>query len=137
MLTFVLAYLGIMRIYGIFGYTMSPADFIRLIDPSNIVGLLLQAHLVAMQTILEPVLNAEQSVSQDNKMAKAGPKHLGSLKWLDSIHDKVDAQWKLYFGWTMQRAEELRNMVWEGKHICDRCDTGDGCIEKTWNGWTV
>lgn len=90
-----------------------------------------------MQTILEPVLNAEQSVSQDNKMANAGPKHLGSLKWLDSIHSKVDDQWRVYFGWTMQRAEELRNMVWEGKHICDRCDTGDGCIEKTWNGWTV
>lgn len=126
-----------MRIYGIFGYTMSPADFIRLIDPSNITGLLLQAHLVAMQTILEPVLNAEQSLSQDNKMAKAGPKHLGSLKWLDSIHNKADAQWKVYFAWTMHRAEELRNMIWVGKHSCDRCDKGDGSIEKTWNGWTV
>lgn len=126
-----------MRIYGIFGYTMSPIDFAHLIDLSNIVGLLLQAHLVAMQTILEPILNAEQSVSQGNKMAKAGPKHLGSLKWLDSIHNKVNAQWRVYFRWTMQRAEELRDMVWGGKQLCDRCDTGDGCIEKTWNGWTV
>ena len=101
-----------MRIYGIFAYTMSAADFSHLIGPSNIVGLLLQAHLVAIQTILDPVLGAEQSLSPSNNLAKAGPKHMGSLKWLDSMHKKVPAEWTVYFSWTMQRAEELRDMVW-------------------------
>ena len=128
-----------MRIYGIFAYTMSAADFSHLIGPSNIVGLLLQAHLVAIQTILDPVLGAEQSLSPSNNLAKAGPKHMGSLKWLDSMHKKVPAEWTVYFSWTMQRAEELRDMVWSEIESggCERCDVGDGCIERTWDKWSA
>lgn len=136
-LTLIPAYLGIMRIYGIFAYTMSAADFTTLIDPSNAVGLLLQAHLVAIQTILDPVLSAEHNIAPHNSFSKSGPKHMGSMKWLDSIHNKVGPEWKVYFQWTMQRAEELREMVWseieEGG--CERCDDGDGCIKRTWDRW--
>lgn len=134
-----LAYLGIMRIYGIFAYTMSAADFTNLIDPTNVVGLLLQAHLVAIQTILDPVPRAEQSVSPDNKLATAGPKHMGSLKWLDSIHKKVAPELMIYFRWTMQREQELRDMVWlERSEGCERCGhAGDGCVERTWDTWSL
>lgn len=128
-----------MRIYGIFAYTMSAADFTHLIDPSNVVGLLLQAHLVAIQTILDPVLGAEQSVSPQNKLAKAGPKHMGSLKWLDSMHKKVAPEWKIYFTWTMQREQELRDMVWKDLESsdCEKCgEPGDGCNERVWDTWS-
>jgi len=103
------AYMGIMKIYGIFAYYMSAADFHHLVDPANQIGLLLQAHLIALQTILEPVLKHEVVPPKPENRAK--PKHSGSVAWLDTIHGKVGEEMREWFEWPMRRAEDLRRMI--------------------------
>lgn len=98
--------MGIMKIYGIFAYYMSAADFHHLIDPTNQIGLLLQAHLIALQTMLEPVLKHEVVPRKGENGAK--PDHRGSVAWLDTIHGKVGEEMREWFEWPMMWAEELR-----------------------------
>lgn len=105
--------MGIMKIYGIFAYYMSAADFHHLIDPANQIGLLLQAHLIALQTILEPVLKHEVIPPKPEDRAK--PKHGGSVAWLDAIHGKVGGEMREWFEWPMRRAEDLRRTIEEVK----------------------
>lgn len=132
-----------MRVYTLFAYTMTSSQFGALISPTNPRGLLLQAHLVAIQTILDPVLTAEGQVDDEANSKhtnrsnwaprsagveggkrtgafEQNPKHWGSTRWLDSMHEKVEqldemgeksperGSWASCFCWTKHRAVEIR-----------------------------
>ncbi|KAL5351178.1 hypothetical protein ACLOAV_003029 [Pseudogymnoascus australis] len=106
------AYMGIMKIYSIFAYDMSGTDFHEFIHSDNQVGLLLQAHLVAIQMILDPVLNNEDKAG--NKMDKSWrPRHSGSVAWLNTIELNMSEELAPYFAWTIARRDEARERIAE------------------------
>lgn len=104
--------MGIMKIYSIFAYDMSGTDFHEFIHSDNQVGLLLQAHLVAIQMILDPVLNNEDKAG--NKMDKSWrPRHSGSVAWLNTIELNMSEELAPYFAWTIARRDEARERIAE------------------------
>ncbi|KFY05786.1 hypothetical protein V492_08299 [Pseudogymnoascus sp. VKM F-4246] len=109
------AYIGIMKIYGIFAYYMSAADFHEFIHPDNQVGLLLQAHLIAIQMILDPVLNNENNAN--NRTEKTDrpwrPKHMGSVAWLNTVEQKMTYEMAPYFAWPLSRRDAVREQISE------------------------
>lgn len=104
-----------MKIYGIFSYYMSVPDFQDFINPENQIGMLLQAHLIAIQTILDPILSREQGPTPSPPNSPSKHKHSSSVAWLDSIHSKVREELRPWFAWPMRRAEELRAMIEENR----------------------
>ncbi|KFY82809.1 hypothetical protein V500_10320 [Pseudogymnoascus sp. VKM F-4518 (FW-2643)] len=106
------AYIGIMKIYGIFAYYMSATDFHQFIHPNNQVGLLLQAHMIAIQMILDPVLNNENNAG--TTMDKPWrPRHSGSVAWLNSIEVKMSDEMAPFFAWPIARRDEARERIAE------------------------
>ncbi|OBT64742.1 hypothetical protein VE03_05854 [Pseudogymnoascus sp. 23342-1-I1] len=106
------AYIGIMKIYGIFAYYMSATDFHQFIHPDNQVGLLLQAHLIAIQMILDPVLNNEDKAGTNmNKPWR--PRHAGSVAWLNTIELRMSDEMAPYFAWPIGRRDVAREKIAE------------------------
>lgn len=101
-----------MKIYGIFAYYMSATDFHQFIRPDNQVGLLLQAHIIAIQMILDPVLNNEDNTGTNmNKPWR--PRHAGSVAWLNSIEDKMSDEMAPFFTWPISRKDAARERIAE------------------------
>lgn len=108
----ILAYIGIMKIYGIFAYYMSATDFHQFIHPDNQIGLLLQAHLIAVQMILDPVLKNEDNAG--TKMDKPWrPRHSGSVAWLNTIETKMLDDLAPFFAWPISRRDAARERIAE------------------------
>lgn len=97
-----------MKIYGVFAFYMPAVDFQDFVDPANQIGLLLQAHLIALQTILDSVLGVERALAQKENPLKI--RHERSVAWLASIGEKVAPEMMQWVAWPMARAEELRVM---------------------------
>jgi hypothetical protein len=102
MLTHQLAYLAWLRGSIIFSCTISHAEFLILIDPSNVVGKLLQSHLVAMQTLLAPISVDERGSRKALQFVN------GMVRWLDVLHANLEPSIRKYFEWPIKRTEELR-----------------------------
>jgi hypothetical protein len=89
----------------IFSCRISHTEFLNLIDPSNLVGQLLQSHLVAVQTLIAPIILDERS----------NRKHLqfvnGMVRWLEVLHANIEPKTGSYFEWPIKRAEELREWL--------------------------
>jgi hypothetical protein len=86
----------------IFSCRISHAEFLTLIDPSNLVGQLLQSHLVAVQTLMTPVVLDERGSRKASQFAN------GMVRWLDVLHANIEPRTRSYFEWPIKRAEELR-----------------------------
>jgi hypothetical protein len=91
-----------MKANAFFSYQMSHADFQTLIDASNPVGQLLQSHLIAVQTLMNPVSLDERS---DRKALQLVG---GMVRWLGVIHANVEPGMRRYFEWPAKRAEEVK-----------------------------
>lgn len=101
-----------MKIYGIFAYYMSATDFHQFIHPNNQVGLLLQAHMIAIQIILDPVLNNEDNAG--TTMDKPWrPRHSGSVAWLNNIEVKMSDEMAPFFAWPIARRDAARDRIAE------------------------
>ena len=81
---------------------MSHADFQTLIDASNPVGQLLQSHLIAVQTLMNPVGLDEQGDRKASQLVS------GMVRWLGAIHANIEPGMRRYFEWPTERAEEVR-----------------------------
>ncbi len=108
-----------MALYGQFSYTMSHVDFQSLIDTRNLVGQLLQAHMIALQVMLSSISVKEHL----GKEVKGRPYR--SVQWLVGIGRNVrnrglcHGDMKKYFEWPMQMAETVLKMTGE-----------EGCLVK-------
>ncbi|KFY42621.1 hypothetical protein V495_04414 [Pseudogymnoascus sp. VKM F-4514 (FW-929)] len=110
------AYIGIMKIYAIFAYNMSAIEFHEFIHPDNQVGLLLQAHMIAIQVIMEPVFNGEDRANEDagtKKKKPWRPKHAGSVAWLNSIEEKISDEMAPWFAWPIAQRDAARARIAE------------------------
>jgi hypothetical protein len=86
----------------IFSCHISHAEFLTLIDPSNLVGQLLQSHLVAVQTLIGPVLLDERGSRKAVQFVN------GMVRWLEVLHANIEPRMRSYFEWPIKRAEQLR-----------------------------
>ncbi|OBT46921.1 hypothetical protein VE00_02007 [Pseudogymnoascus sp. WSF 3629] len=110
------AYIGIMKIYGIFAYYMSATSFHEFIHPDNQVGLLLQAHMIAVQMIIDPVLKNEDSAG--TKMDKPWrPRHSGSVAWLNTIERRMSDEMAPWFAWPMSQRDAFREQIAEQRFL--------------------
>jgi hypothetical protein len=101
------AYMGIQEIYGTFAYAMSSQEFAWLVNPDNKVGLLLQAHLIAIQTIIDSVLSKEEEPNPKAEDPNR-PRHIGTVGWLTHVQSQIPPETAEYFEWPMQRLQELK-----------------------------
>jgi hypothetical protein len=100
-----LAYMAWLKGSIIFSCRLSHAEFLTLIDPSNLVGQLLQSHLVAVQTLLVPI-------SPDERSSRKAPQFLnGMVRWLEVLHANIEPRMRSYIEWPIKRAEELREWL--------------------------
>lgn len=97
-----LAYLAWLKGSVIFSCRINHAEFVTLIDPSNLVGQLLQSHLVAVQTLVAPVILDERGGRKASQFVN------GMVRWLDVLHANIEPRMRSYFEWPIKRAEELR-----------------------------
>jgi hypothetical protein len=97
-----LAYMAWMKTYALFSYHISHADFQTFIDPSNSVGQLLQSHLVAIQTLMTPVIQDEQRYIKTSQLVNR------MIRWLGVIHANVEPGMRSYFDWPIKRAKDVR-----------------------------
>lgn len=105
-----------MKIYGIFAYYMSATDFHQFIHPDNQVGMLLQAHMIAIQMILDPVLKNEDSAG--TKMDKPWrPRHSGSVAWLNTIEHRMSDEMAPWFAWPMSQRDAFREQIEEQRFL--------------------
>ncbi|KAG4442101.1 hypothetical protein IFR05_002387 [Cadophora sp. M221] len=103
------AYMELRKYYGLFMF-LPQQDFVHFINPSNVVGKLLQAHFVAMQLIMTPITNSErahrQLVNPDEE--PGDPKRLNpTVGWLASLHLNIPPEMMEYFQWTLWVEQEV------------------------------
>jgi len=111
MLTHHLAYLAWLKGSITFSCTISQAEFMILIDPSNLVGKLILSHFVAMQTLQTPIIVDERSSRMALQFAN------GMVRWLDVLHANLEPSIRKYFAWPIKRAEELRGWFQRGRAL--------------------
>jgi len=100
-----LAYMAWLKGSIIFSCRISHAEFLTLIDPSNLVGQLLQSHLVAVQTLMAPI-------SLDKRGSRKSWQFVnGMVRWLEVLHANIEPRMRIYFEWPIKRAEELREWL--------------------------
>jgi hypothetical protein len=105
-----LAYISWLKGSVFFSCHISHAEFLALIDPSNLVGQLLLSHLVAVQTLTVSIYG--RSVYQDERAARKASQFVnGMVRWLEMIHAKIDPRMRSYFKWPIKRAEEVRESL--------------------------
>lgn len=82
-------------------------EFREFADPQNAVCQLLQAHFIAMQLIMAPIMTVEwqgkQSLVPSNR----------SGRWLDSLHRNIPTHMLEYCEWTLW----FEGVVSSGHHL--------------------
>jgi len=81
------------------------AQFLDLINPSNVAGQLILSHLVAIQTLMTTSTPDERGIKKSSQFVH------GMVKWLNLIHSRIDPSMRRYFEWPIQRAEEVREWI--------------------------
>jgi hypothetical protein len=89
----------------IFSCRISHAEFLTLIDPSNLVGQLLLSHMVAVQTLMAPISLDERGGRKASQFMN------GMVRWLEVLHANIEPRMRSYFEWPIKRAEELREWL--------------------------
>ena len=102
------AYANLRKIYGYFSFQAPQAHFSHLINPSNRVSQLLQAHFVAMQLIMTPVTRNEWAGRDERRQHRDNEGT--TVKWFRPLHQNVPKEWMVYYEWTMWVERE----VWRG-----------------------
>ena len=100
-----LAYIAWLKGSIIFSCRISHAEFLTLIDPSNLVGQLLLSHLVAVQTLMAPINLDERGNRKALQFLN------GMVRWLEVLHASIEPRMWSYFEWPIKRAEELRGWL--------------------------
>lgn len=98
------AYIELGNIYGLFSYYMPHSEFAELINPSNLVCQVLQAHFVALQLTMAPITRSEW---EDDKAAKDDQGGKDSAKWFIALHRNVPDEMMEYYEWTMWVESEV------------------------------
>ena len=97
-----------------FSCHITHAEFLVLIDPSNVAGQLLLSHLVAVQTLIAPIKPTERVSRKDLHFIN------GMARWLELAHEKVDPGMRSYFEWPIKRANEVREWLQHEKMLATR-----------------
>jgi hypothetical protein len=97
-----LGYIAWLKSSVFFSCHISHAEFLALIDPSNVVGQLLLSHLVAVQTLIPPITPNERAGRRTSHFTN------GMARWLEVAHANIDPRMRSYFEWPIKRAEEVR-----------------------------
>jgi hypothetical protein len=97
-----LAYISWLKGSIAFSCLLSHAEFLSLIDPSNIVGQLILSHLVAIQSMMAPINQDERALRKASIFLK------GMVRWLELLHSNIDPGMKSYFEWPIKMAERGR-----------------------------
>ena len=96
-----------------FSCHISHAEFLSLIEPSNIVGQLLLSHLVAVQTLMGPT-------NQDERASRKVSQFVNVMaRWLETMHSNVDPTMRSYFEWPRKRAEKVRDWLQHEKALAN------------------
>ncbi|KIN03092.1 hypothetical protein OIDMADRAFT_160662 [Oidiodendron maius Zn] len=105
------AYIAWLKGSVFFSCHISHAEFLGLIEPSNIVGQLLLSHLVAVQTLMGPT-------NQDKRASRKLSQFVNVMaRWLETIHSNVDPTMRSYFEWPRKRAEKVRDWLQHEKAL--------------------
>jgi len=94
-----------------FSCYISYAEFLALIDPSNLVGQLLLLHLVVVQTLTAPIYSDERASRKALQFAN------GMVRWLEVAHANMDLRIRSYSKWPIKRAEEVREWLQHEKAL--------------------
>jgi hypothetical protein len=86
---------------------MTQEEFDSFVDPANDVGLLLQSHLIALQTIMAPILAIEMM----GRKPKSAPN--GTVRWLGPLHQSIRPSMKKYFEWPIAREAIVKRQLEE------------------------
>lgn len=100
-----LAYIAWLKGSIIFSCRISHAEFLALIDPSNLVGQLLLSHMVAVQTLMAPIILSERGSRKTLQFVN------GMVRWLEVLHPSIEPRMRSYLEWPIKRAEELRSAL--------------------------
>ncbi|RDL38002.1 uncharacterized protein BP5553_05435 [Venustampulla echinocandica] len=96
------AYLELGKIYGAFSYYMPHSEFAELINPSNLVCQVLQAHFVALQLTMTPITSQEWAGRESSKGGGGD-----TLRWFTVLHRNVPDEMMKYYEWTMWVESEV------------------------------
>jgi hypothetical protein len=100
------ASMNLRKMYELFSYTMTQAEFAAYCDQSNEACRLLQAHFVALQLLMSPITKNEWVA----KEAQTGQKDDGNGKtvlWLVGLHRGVRPDMVRYYRWTLWVQKEV------------------------------
>jgi hypothetical protein len=100
-----LGYISWLKGSVFFTCQISHAEFLAMIDPSHVVGQLLQSHMVAIQTLITPIKPNERAGRTNLHFAK------GLVRWLEVAHANIDPRMRSYYEWPIKRAEEVREWL--------------------------
>ncbi|RDW77562.1 hypothetical protein BP6252_05615 [Coleophoma cylindrospora] len=100
------SYMNLRKVYGYFSYAMCNADFQSLLNPSNVVGKLLQAHFVAIQLLMSDIFKEENAKNPSTENYTA--------RWIGPVCRDVPEEMMGYFEWPLSVANSFK------KEICDR-----------------
>jgi hypothetical protein len=109
-----LGYIALLKSSVFFSCHISHAEFLALIDPSNLVGHILLSHLVAVQTLIAPIHPDERADRKTLQIAN------GMVRWLEVAHANMDPRMRSYFEWPIKRAEEVRDWLQHEKALANQ-----------------
>jgi len=92
-----LAYSNLAKIYGLFSYFMSHAEFATFVHPTNEAGKLLQSHFAALQLIMTPI-----TLNSQGRRAATSPGRGTTAIWLTALHKRINPDFRDYYEWPMQ-----------------------------------
>ena len=98
-----LAYLGLMGIYALFGVLMTQENFQDFINPENEIGQLLQSHFVALQFLLSPITWNQMGA----RLSSFPTRDIG--RWLKDIHARIPHHMRKYHMWPISVSEALQD----------------------------
>ncbi|KAG9245472.1 hypothetical protein BJ878DRAFT_501243 [Calycina marina] len=94
------AYGNLSKIYGLFCYTMSHAEYSAFIASTNEVGKLLQSHFAALQLIMMPITLSEQALVREPRN-ETSPGAGTTTRWLTSLHRRIVPGMMAYYEWPL------------------------------------
>lgn len=94
--------MNLREMYKLFAYTMTYEQFSEFANPHNEVCKLLQAHFVALQVTMKPIVKIEQMGREKSTEAGDG----NATRWLIGLHRNISPHMLPYYQWTMSVERE-------------------------------
>lgn len=95
--------MNLREMYKLFSYTISFEQFREFANPQNEVCKLLQAHFIALQVVMKPIVKKEEEGREVPTEAGDG----NATRWLSGLHRNIRMDMRPYYQWTLAVEQEV------------------------------